>query len=622
MKVRVALIDSGVKSKLYNERFQTYIDEGYEIVVNREKNFLQINESNFEDYNGHGTACAFTIKELAPDISIIPIKILGNDGRGNIEQLIAALELLDELDVQVVNMSISSNIKNLEDRLEPIIRKLIKRGIVCIAAESNYRNTSIPAEMDNVIGTRGSWAIYGSKFQYCRNKSIQILGSGAPELVDSEIGFSTFFKGNSKATAIITGIIANQMCVQGGFNQNIEDFLQSKSCEEKELYSSIDFKCLNYELNKIVFNILNELEKKGQINVIIKKEGLLDFSRSNIKDFYTIIKELEKIFACKIMGKTKVYKSYFESLNNLAKLVEVLLIITGYGGYETFKGNITIGVLVVFLQYCVKFITPLENMILLKVSLNMIKPSLNRIDDIFTGSNPSDKKRTINDIEEIQLENVTFGYEEEQKVIKNADLSFKKNRKYLICGKSGIGKSTIINLILGFWNPNCGKILINGIDIKEYDIEQVRDRISIVSQKTFFLHDTIYNNLTNGNVNFEEGLIHKVLKQVEMYDDVNKLPRKMDTIIGDDGMTLSGGQRQRLAIARALLKESDVFIFDEPTSALDLKTERVIAKTIENIRNKIVIIVSHSNVFGNIVDNIYEVKKNDIIIKEGREYGD
>lgn len=123
-------------------------------------------------------------------------------------------------------------------------------------------------------------------------------------------------------------------------------------------------------------------------------------------------------------------------------------------------------------------------------------------------------------------------------------------------------------------------------------------------------------------MNFEEGLIHKVLKQVEMYDDINKLPRKMDTIIGDDEMTLSGGQRQRLAIARALLKESDVFIFDEPTSALDLKTERVIAKTIENIRNKIVIIVSHSNVFGNIVDNIYEVKKNDIIIKEGREYGD
>lgn len=153
---------------------------------------------------------------------------------------------------------------------------------------------------------------------------------------------------------------------------------------------------------------------------------------------------------------------------------------------ECYQILITIGVLVVFLQYCVKFITPLENMILLKVSLNMIKPSLNRIDDIFTGSNPSDKKRTINDIEEIQLENVTFGYEEEQKVIKNADLSFKKNRKYLICGKSGIGKSTIINLILGFWNPNCGKILINGIDIKEYDIEQVRDRISIVSQKTFF----------------------------------------------------------------------------------------------------------------------------------------
>lgn len=295
----------------------------------------------------------------------------------------------------------------------------------------------------------------------------------------------------------------------------------------------------------------------------------------------------------------------------------ILLIIVGYGGYKTFKGNITIGVLIVFLQYCIKFFAPLENVILLKVSLNMIKPSLNRIDDILRKGNSNSKKRTVNGIEKIQLENITFGYEDKRQIIKNATIDFKKDTKYLICGKSGIGKSTIINLILGFWEANYGKILINGIDIKEYDIEQVRDSISIVSQKTFFSHDTIYNNLTNSDQNFEKELIYKVLKEVEMYDDINKLPEKMNTIIGDDGMTLSGGQRQRLAIARALLKKSDVFIFDEPTSALDLKTERVIAKTIESIKNKIVIIVSHSKVFDNIVDNIYEVKKDNIIIKRG-----
>ena len=221
-------------------------------------------------------------------------------------------------------------------------------------------------------------------------------------------------------------------------------------------------------------------------------------------------------------------------------------------------------------------------------------------------------------IEKIQLDNITFGYEDKQQIIKNATIDFEKNKKYLICGKSGVGKSTIINLILGFWDPNYGKVLLNGIDIKEYNIEQVRDSFSIVSQKTFFSHDTIYNNLTNGNQNFEEELIYKILKEVEMYDEINKLPEKMNTIIGDDGMTLSGGQRQRLAIGRALLKESNVFIFDEPTSALDLKTERVIAKTIENIKNKIVIIVSHSNVFDSIVDTIYEVKKNEIIIKRGK----
>lgn len=296
----------------------------------------------------------------------------------------------------------------------------------------------------------------------------------------------------------------------------------------------------------------------------------------------------------------------------------IFLIVTGYGGYITFKGHMTIGTLIVFLQYCIKFITPLENVILLKVSLNMIKPSLNRIDDILSRKNANSKKRTVDLIEKIQLDNITFGYEDKQQIIKNATIDFEKNKKYLICGKSGVGKSTIINLILGFWDPNYGKVLLNGIDIKEYNIEQVRNSFSIVSQKTFFSHDTIYNNLTNGNQNFEEELIYKILKEVEMYDEINKLPEKMNTIIGDDGMTLSGGQRQRLAIGRALLKESNVFIFDEPTSALDLKTERVIAKTIENIKNKIVIIVSHSNVFDSIVDTIYEVKKNEIIIKRGK----
>lgn len=129
------------------------------------------------------------------------------------------------------------------------------------------------------------------------------------------------------------------------------------------------------------------------------------------------------------------------------------------------------------------------------------------------------------------------------------------------------------------------------------------------------MHDTIYNNLTNGNQNFGKELVYRVLQEVELYDDIIKLPEKINTIIGDDGMTLSGGQRQRLAVARALLKKSDVLIFDEPTSALDLKTERVIAETIEKIDNKIVIIVSHSNVFENIVDTVYEIKENKIVVQ-------
>lgn len=361
------------------------------------------------------------------------------------------------------------------------------------------------------------------------------------------------------------------------------------------------------ERNRVDFGNNNALTEEFVSNA---SEMILYGNKKSFLEKYKIsIREIQKSFK---------KLTLFNELSNQtleASTTVILISITGYGGYEAFKGNITIGVLIVFLQYCIKFINPLENVLLLKISLNMIKPSLNRIDSILKKENLKSEKIIVGRIEEICLNKVTFGYEKQRQVIKNISVRFEKNKKYLICGKSGIGKSTIIHLILGFWQANYGKIQMNGIDIKECDMEQIRENISVVSQKTFFLHDTIYNNLTNGNQNFGKELVYRVLQEVELYDDIIKLPEKINTIIGDDGMTLSGGQRQRLAVARALLKKSDVLIFDEPTSALDLKTERVIAETIEKIDNKIVIIVSHSNVFENIVDTVYEIKENKIVVQ-------
>lgn len=232
------------------------------------------------------------------------------------------------------------------------------------------------------------------------------------------------------------------------------------------------------ERNRVDFGNNNALTEEFVSNA---SEMILYGNKKSFLEKYKIsIREIQKSFK---------KLTLFNELSNQtleASTTVILISITGYGGYEAFKGNITIGVLIVFLQYCIKFINPLENVLLLKISLNMIKPSLNRIDSILKKENLKSEKIIVGRIEEICLNKVTFGYEKQRQVIKNISVRFEKNKKYLICGKSGIGKSTIIHLILGFWQANYGKIQMNGIDIKECDMEQIRENISVVSQKTFF----------------------------------------------------------------------------------------------------------------------------------------
>ncbi|WP_295154169.1 ABC transporter ATP-binding protein [uncultured Ruminococcus sp.] len=285
-----------------------------------------------------------------------------------------------------------------------------------------------------------------------------------------------------------------------------------------------------------------------------------------------------------------------------------LIAITAFGGYQVFQKQISMGVMIIFLQYCTRFIAPFENLIFMKVSFNMVIPSLDHVDEVLgedTGADTSAGKQ-IDEIENIRIKDLTFGYTDEKNIFSGLDLDFEKNKKYLICGKSGAGKTTIFNLILGLWRATSGNIYINDDEIGSIDMESFRDRISLVSQKTFFLHDTIYNNLTGGR-DIPEEKVWEALRCVELDDIVRNMENGLDTVLGDDGMTMSGGQRQRLAIARSMLKRSDVVIFDEPTSALDKNTERIIARSIMGIKDKMIIIISHSNCFSDQVDRIYTI---------------
>ena len=137
-----------------------------------------------------------------------------------------------------------------------------------------------------------------------------------------------------------------------------------------------------------------------------------------------------------------------------------LIAITAFGGYQVFQKQISMGVMIIFLQYCTRFIAPFENLIFMKVSFNMVIPSLDHVDEVLgedTGADTSAGKQ-IDEIENIRIKDLTFGYTDEKNIISGLDLDFEKNKKYLICGKSGAGKTTIFNLILGLWRATSGNI--------------------------------------------------------------------------------------------------------------------------------------------------------------------
>lgn len=160
-------------------------------------------------------------------------------------------------------------------------------------------------------------------------------------------------------------------------------------------------------------------------------------------------------------------------------------------------------------------------------------------------------------------------------------------------GLSGSGKSTLVNLLLGLYRVEPGKIFIDGNDVQDIKLNSLRNLFGLVSQDIFLFHDTIRENLCLGK-DFSEEKIQEALKVAYADEFVNKMPQGLDTVIGDRGTRLSGGQQQRVTIARAFLQNSDILLFDEATSALDNESEKVVQKALERLAgNKTVIAVAH-----------------------------
>lgn len=194
----------------------------------------------------------------------------------------------------------------------------------------------------------------------------------------------------------------------------------------------------------------------------------------------------------------------------------------------------------------------------------------------------------------ISFNNVSFHYEENHPVLKNINLSVKKGETFALVGNSGGGKSTLVNLIPRFYDVTSGTIEIDGVNIKDLKLSDLRKNISFVFQDNFLFTGTVRENIMVSNPNATEDDLNAVIEAAHLNEVIQLLPNGLDTILGERGLTLSGGQRQRVAIARAMIRNADIIILDEATSALDNESEAVVQKALDNlIKNKTVFVIAH-----------------------------
>lgn len=298
-------------------------------------------------------------------------------------------------------------------------------------------------------------------------------------------------------------------------------------------------------------------------------------------------------------------------ISQVFALISVLLIFLSMGE------NISVVNLSVILLALQRMVSPFSQILAGKISLNVFQSAHVQLEQIINEAKRKIEKKDGLEIQEkinkISLDDVSFYYNSKFNVFNNLNFEFKRGKINIIKGKSGKGKSTLIDLILGLLNPTSGTIYINDINLKDVKPYNYRSIISYVPQDAKLLNISIKKNILIGSKNYDEKKFKEVLELSGLKNIDKEFSNSIETIVGESGHEVSGGQRQRILIARGLYKtnNSSVLLLDEPTSSLDIHNQSKIIETIKNIKNNIFLIVAtHDKRILDIADNILNIEDN------------
>lgn len=320
----------------------------------------------------------------------------------------------------------------------------------------------------------------------------------------------------------------------------------------------------------------------------------IEIIKSNVgeKKELNRFKEHNKHFFNITIKSVKINELVSPLMEILGAIVIALVIIVG--GNEVIEGKMSVGSFFSFMTALFMLYTPLKKVSSIYNKLQDAIAASERIFEIID-LNPTIKvsdKKFNEEIKDIRFENVTLYYDN-KKALDNLSFSVKKGETIAFVGDSGGGKSSIVNLLVRFYDPTSGKVLFNNKDIKEFDVKSIRKKIALVTQRVYIFRDTVAQNVAYGE-EFDEKRVIEALKLANAFEFVIQMEKGIYSNLDEFGANLSGGQRQRIALARAIYKNPEVLILDEATSALDTKSEQKIQDALKNItKDKITFIIAH-----------------------------
>ncbi|MBN4069368.1 MAG: hypothetical protein COA82_01785 [Alkaliphilus sp.] len=377
---------------------------------------------------------------------------------------------------------------------------------------------------------------------------------------------------------------------------------------------------LSIPLYYILFNLINARMRKASSNernafgklfsnVQEKINGISETKIYKKENFIFGLFKQDMNRYLKCIKKVVLFNALGMGISGLFTSVLPILVLI-YGVFLTYNNVITIGTLIAFYTYLSFLNEPINNLSDFNLGLQRSLGMSDRVLDFLEveGDN-QENKLTIDLFNKIDVKNVTFAYKKNKLVLKDINFSINRGEKIAIIGESGSGKTSLMNLIMGFYQPIKGEILVNKENVYKYSEESLFSKISLLQQNPIIFSGTIKDNILFGENNLEPRL-ETIIKYTKLGSLVERFEKGLEEEITEEGSNLSGGEKQRISIARAIIREPELLILDEPTSALDVKTEASIVEHLDsyiNEKNITMIAITHKPAILSICDKVYHI---------------